>query len=256
MKNPLIPSVWTVKIVFSIQSRTGTESVWQFKITPGSPQRLRTSNWNKMFWTDWNRASCRCTVSYRHQTSCETSSLRTHAFLQDIDNIGKPKLWDIVYTEKCASRLSQRQHSECVTVCLPAYSGSTDLRGRREWAVQRGREQKEGKWKMQVVCACACGSAHLKYINITWSTPELWDKGHFMWGKKRKHIGLRNVVFSVCCRFAFMSEGRQVLVMYCGFFTCAWLLANDYFIYVAFTFPVPASLSFSFLSLAGKNSSN
>ncbi len=54
-------------------------------------------------------------------------------------------------------------------------------------------------------------------------------------GKKEKAYRTKeqsSTVFSVCCRFAFMAEGEEVLVMYCGFFTPGWLLANDYFIYV------------------------
>ncbi len=50
-------------------------------------------------------------------------------------------------------------------------------------------------------------------------------------GKKRKRTGAGSsmTVFSVCCRFAFKAEEREVLVMYCGFFTPGCLLANDYF---------------------------
>lgn len=167
--------------------------------------------------------------------SLKKLTLRTHAFLQDIDNIlyRKPKLRDIVYREKCASRLSQRQHSECLTVCLPAYSG---FRLERMKGTERERTKRR-KWKMQVVCACACGSVHLKCINITWTTSAVRDKGHFMWGKKEKAYRTKehsSTVSSVCCRFAFMAEGGEVLVMCCGFFTPNWLLANDYFIYMAY----------------------
>lgn len=82
-----------------------------------------------------------------------------------------------------------------------------------------------GGWKMQVVYAC--GSVHLKYINITWTAPQLWETKVTLCGEKnRKHIGTKersSIVFSVWCRFAFMSEGRKALVMYCGFFTSGWL---------------------------------
>lgn len=137
-----------------------------------------------------------------------------------IRHIGKH--WDIVYTENCASRLSQRQHSEC----SPAYSGCTDLRERRGWKEERTKRQE----MENAACLCLC---------IQLGSPQMHQfhsgerQRSFMWREKRGSVQ-SSAVFSVCCRFAFMAQWREVSVMYCGFFTPGCLLANDYFIYVAY----------------------
>lgn len=79
------------------------------------------------------------------------------------------------------------------------------------------------------------------------------DKGHFIMGKKEKANRTKehsSTVFSICLRFAFMAVGTEVLVMYCGFFTPGWVLANDYFIYVLYStcFMCICSFCLTFLS--------
>lgn len=161
----------------------------------------------------------------RHKSLCKTRptstqslkklSFRTHAFLQDVDNI-------VYRNQNSAILFIQRNvpagyHKGSILnvwlfICL--HIQDSNLRERREWKVQRGREQK-GKEMENAGCAwlCLCiwlsspqmHQYHMEYIS------GVRDKGHFMWGEKEKAYRTKehsSTVFSVCCMYAFMAEGR------------------------------------------------
>lgn len=92
------------------------------------------------------------------QSVNKNTILQAPVFLLDSDNSLPWKQQTLAHClEKCARRLSQREHSECLTSCLPVYSGFTGLKDRRPWlkGTERERTKRGEKWKMQVVWAAA-----------------------------------------------------------------------------------------------------
>lgn len=109
-----------------------------------------------------------------------------------------------------------------------------------------------GKYRLFVLVHMARFTTKMNQYHMDYASA-VKDKGHFIMGKKEKANRTKehsSTVFSICLRFAFTAVGTEVLVMYCGFFTPGWVLANDYFIYVLYStcFMCICSFCLTFLS--------
>lgn len=121
----------------------------------------------------------------------------------------------------------------CLHVCLHIQDALTCEKWENE-SYREGENRPGGNGKMQVVCACAYSSVHLKSINIPWTTSAVRDKGHLCGGKKRASIQDwateldRILGLSQDCFHGSVKGGvSDVLQLF-----HILLLANDYFIYI------------------------
>lgn len=131
-------------------------------------------------------------------------------------------------------------------VCLYIQNSQTLEEAENE-RYREGENKRRGKWKMQVVCACAYGSVHLKCISIECATPQLWETKVMLCGHQREIIGLRDIVHSILSLLQVCFYGREKRgVSDVQLLLHTWPVVGKWLFYTcaicALTSPVSASL--------------
>lgn len=130
--------------------------------------------------------------------STKNTILQAPVFLQDSDNSLHWKQQTLAHClEKCACGLSQREPSECLTSCLPVYSGFTGLKDRRPWLKGTERERtKRGGEMENAGCLSRCIKLSSPQMHQN-HTGCLGGERSFMWWENKAYRAAI-ILFVVC----------------------------------------------------------
>lgn len=171
--------------------------------------------------------------------SLEVLTFQTCAFCRIMIIYKKHRHWGIVYTVKCAYRLSQRRHSVCLLACI--FSIHRLERKLRVKGIERKRTKKEGNGKDRL-----CLLMHLKvtepYAYHMEYTSAARSKGHFTRGWK-KSTSYRTEGHAHSKQYL-LQEGKRashsvLKFLHTSVAACKWLL----YICGSCALPFPGSVS-------------